>query len=193
MALKTARLTINRDLLPQKWDELGIRFERHSVAKIKDGQPPVDMVLLKPAGSLLSEEDAVGPEPRWNCVLCGLHLKSRDGTEVQGQGQLLITGQRLIGMIDGRAPDGSPGSLAASGSIFCFTFNRDDVYQPHVKKHLLTPSDFGLRSKEDQPIAFQLLIYMGMAYVANNKIGYWHDQNMLNALSEEGRRSLLRS
>jgi translation elongation factor EF-1beta len=62
-----------------------------------------------------------------------------------------------------------------------------------VKKHRLTPSDFSFRSKEEQPVAFQLLVIAAMVYVANDKMGYWHDKNMLRSLSEEGRQGLLRS
>jgi hypothetical protein len=144
MSLKTARLTIDHGLLPQKSDKLGIWFERRSVAKIKAGSPPSDMILVKPAGALLGAEEAVGPEPRWNNVLCGMLIKATDGTEAHGQGQLLITGQRLIGMIDnGTASDGPPLSIGTSGNIFCFTCHRDDVYPPQVKKRRLMPSDLG--------------------------------------------------
>jgi|SRR5579859_41427 len=194
MALKTARLTIDSSSLPQKWDGLGIRFERHSVAKIKATDPPSDMVLIKPAGALLSAEEAVGPEPRYNHILCGMRLKAMDGSDAQGQGQLILTGQRFIGMIDtGTAAGGPPLSVATSGHVFCFAFHRDDVYDPVVKKRRLTPSDFSFRSKDGQPVAFQLQVIMAMAYVANGKMGYWQDANMLRALSEEGRRGLLKS
>jgi hypothetical protein len=194
MPLKTARLTIDRTLLPQKSDKLGIWFERRSVAKVKAGSPPSDMILVKPAGALLHEEEAVGPEPRWNNVLCGMLIKAIDGTEAHGQGQLLITGQRLIGMIDnGTASGGSPLSIGTSGNIFCFTCRRDDVYPPQVKKRRLTPSDFAFQSKQGQPVAFQLLVFAGAVYISNAKMGYWHDKNMLQALSEEGRQGLLRT
>ncbi len=193
MTLKTARFTIDRNMLPQKSSNLGIRLERHSVAKIKATDPPADMVLIKPSGTLLAAAEAVGPEPRWNTILCGLRLKAMDGTDVQGNGQLILTGQRFIGMIDNGTAGGQPFSVASSGSIFCFAFHRDDVYAPQVKKHRLTPSDFSFRSKEEQPVAFQLLVLMAMAYVANDKMGYWHDKNMLHTLSEEGRQGLLRS
>jgi hypothetical protein len=36
-----------------------------------------------------------------------------------------------------------------------------------------------LLSKEEQPVAFQLLVIAAMAYVANDKMGHWHDNNML--------------
>ena len=193
MALKTARLTIDRGLLPQKFDGLGIRFERHSVTTLKTASPPSDMVLIKPAGALLGADEAVGPEPRWNDILCGMRIKALDGTDVRGQGQLLITGQRFIGMIDSDKVASGPPSGTTSGKVFCLSFHRDDVYFPEIKKHRLTPSDFLFRSKEEQPVAFQLLVFAAMVYVANDKMGYWHDRNMLHALSEEGREGLLKS
>jgi hypothetical protein len=88
MGLKTARLTIDRSLLPQRRDDLGVRFERQSVAKIKASDPPSDMVLIRPAGSLLSEEEAVGPEPRSNCIACGIKLTAHDGPAALGSGLL---------------------------------------------------------------------------------------------------------
>ncbi len=194
MALKTASLTIDRSRLPQKWDDLGIRFELHSVAKIKADGPARDMVLLRPAGALLRAESAVGPEPRWNHILCGIRMKALDGTDVQGAGQLIITGQRFIGMVDsGTAAGGRKLSTNTTGAAFCFTFRRDDVYQPEITKHRLTPSDFAFRSKEPQPVAFRLQVFSAVAYVANDKMGYWYDKNMLHCLSEEGRRGLLQA
>jgi hypothetical protein len=191
--LKTVRLVIEHNKLPQKYDKLGVRFERHTVEKAEAGGP-TDMVLIRPAGALLSPDESVGPEPRWNDILCGMRLKAMDGTDVQGQGQLLITGQRLIGMIEnGKATAGPPLSVGTSGNIFCFSCHRDDVYAPQVKKHRLMPSDFHFRSKEEQPVAFALLVFMAMGYVANDKVGYWHDKDMLRALSEEGRQGLLKS
>ena len=146
------------------------------------------MVLVRPVGVLLSTEDGVGPEPRWNTIICGMHLKALNGAHVQGQGQLVITGRRLIGMIDKEmTADGSPLSAPTSGNIFCFTFHRDDVYPPQVKKRRLAPSDFTFRSKEQQPVALQMRVILAMGYIANDKMGYWHDKNMLHALSEDGR------
>jgi hypothetical protein len=190
--LKTARLTISRESLPQQYRELGIRFERQSVAKIKAGSPPSDMVLLRPAAGLLSDDDAVGHEPRWNHILCGLSLKAGDGTAAQGSGQLLITGRRFIGMIDdGTATGAPPLSIRKSGSVFCFTFLRDDVSAPVIKKNMLKPSDFSFRSKAELGAGFQLTVFAAFAYVANGKTNYWHDKNMLYTLSEEGRQGQL--
>lgn len=192
MALKTARLMIDRNALPQKSVALGIRFERRCVAKIKADSPPSDMVLVRSAGALLSAEEAVGPEPSGYSILCGMRLTARDGTDVQGKGQLVITGRRFIGMIgSGTAAGGPPLSVERNGSVFCFTCHRDDVYPPQVKKRRLAPSDFTFLSKEEQPVAFQLLVFAAMVSIADDKMNYWHDKNMLHALSAEGGAKLL--
>ncbi len=194
MALTTATLTIDHSLLPQKYDKLGVRFERRSVTTLKAGAPPKDMVLLRPAGTLLAGDAAIGPEPRWNHILCGISIKTADGTEAHGQGQFIITGQRFIGMIDnGTAGGTSPLSAAKTGKIFCFSFGRDDVSPPEVKKHRLQPSDFTFVGQQGQPVRFRVLIFAGMAYVANDKIGYWHDKDMFRVLSDEGRQGLLKA
>jgi hypothetical protein len=194
MGLKTARLTIDRTLLPQRRNDLGVRFERQSVAKIKASSPPADMILIRPAGSLLSEEDAVGPEPRSNYIMCGMKLTAHDGTAAQGSGLLVITAQRFIGMIgDGVVAGGPPLALDTSGHVFCFTLRRDDVDSPHIKRHRLQPSDFTFRSKEELPTGFQFTVFAALVFIGNGKMGYWHDKNMLHALSEEGREGLLQN
>ncbi len=97
-------------------------------------------------------------------------------------------------MIDSEMTSGGrPLSAATAGSVFCFTCNRDDLCPVQVKKHRLTPSDFSFRSREGQSVAFQLRVIASAVYVANNKMGYWHDKNMLHSLSEEGRKGLLRT
>jgi hypothetical protein len=194
MALKTARLTIDRSLLPQRSNDLGVRFERQSVAKIKASSPPADMILIRPAGSLLSEEDAVGPEPRSSYIMCGMGLRTQDGTAAQGSGLLVITAQRFIGMIDdGMAAGGPLLALDTSGHVFCFTLRRDDVDSPHIIKHRLQPSEFIFRSKRELAAAFQLNVFSALVFIANGKMGYWHDKNMLHALSDEGREGLLQN
>lgn len=191
MALKKARFTLDRSSLPTQNPDLGIRFVRQSVEKFKAGN--ADMVLLRPAGSLLSGEDAVGPEPRFNHVVCGMQLRSRDGTVAEGSGQLIISGQRFLGLIDsGTVTGGPPLDVNTSGNVFCFTFLRSDVYAPEIKKRRMKPSDFTFRSKEELPEGFTCTVFSAMASIANGKTSLWYDKNMLQAISEEGRQSLLR-
>lgn len=194
MSLRTAELTVNRDSLPQQRSDLGIRLVRQTVEKVKTGVPPADKVLIMPAGNALSVDDAVGPEPRWNHLICGIGLQLKSGTVAAGEGQLVITGRRFIGMVDCGTLTGAPAlDLETSGRVYCFTCNRDDVYAPAIKKHRLKPSEFTFRSKEEEEVAFQLVIYAAWVYIVNKKMNYWHDRNMLRAVSDEGRASLLRA
>ena len=75
----------------------------------------------------------------------------------------------------------------------CFTLRRDDVDSPHIKKHRLQPSEFTFRSKKELTATFQFKVFSALAFLANGKMGYWHDKNMLRALSEEGREGLLQN
>jgi len=191
MGLKVARLTLNRTAMPQKYDALGIRFECQSVTTIKRNQ--TEMILLRPASTLLPESEAVGREPRFNLIVCGLHLASGDGTVAQGSGQFVITGQRLLGMIDNGTATGSKPLSPGSGNVFCFALSRDDVYAPEVTRHRFKPSDYIFRAKDEQAVSFCLTVFSGMASVSNGKTQYWHDKNMDYALSAEGRAGLLKT
>lgn len=193
MSLKTADFTLNRNSLPAQRSDVGIRLVRQTVETIKASASPADKVLILPASNLLSGDDAVGPEPHWNHLLCGIGLQLKNGTVAAGAGQLVITGRRFISMIDSGTLTGAPDlDLDTSGHVYCFTINRDDVYLPEMKKHLLKPSEFTFRSKEEQEVAFQFVVYAAVAYIANKKMNYWHDKNMLRAVSDEGRDSFLR-
>jgi len=192
MALKTAALTIDRGGLPQQSVDLGVRSERQVSPDIKGAS--IDKVLIRPAGKLLSEEHAIGPEPRWNHILCGTWLQARAGTVAEGAGQLVVTGQRMIGMIEsGTASRAPPLALNSSGNVFCFTFHHDDVYAPEMKKCRLKPSDFFFRSKEGQTLGFQFLFFNAMIAVPNGKTNYWLDKSMTFMMSAEGRQGLLRA
>jgi hypothetical protein len=94
---------------------------------------------------------------------------------------------------NGAVAGGPPLALDTSGHVFCFTLRRDDVDSPHIKKHRLQPSEFTFRSKKELATAFQLTIFSAFAYIANGKMGYWHDKNMLHAISNEGREGLLQT
>jgi hypothetical protein len=192
MGLKTAHLAIDRSRLPQDRSDLGIRLFRGSVAKMKADRPPADMVLIRPMPDLLSEEEAVGPEPRLRLVLCGMRLKLSDGTVAQGSGLLVVTGRRFIGMIgDGAVAGGPPLASGKSEHAFCFAVGRDDLADPQIKKHLITGSEFSFRDKDRLPGGFQLTIFSIAAAISDGKMIYWQDKNMLRDLSDEGRQKFI--
>ncbi len=191
MSLKTARLTLDNNSMPQHYKDLGIRFVRETVAGNKGGS--TEMVLVRPAASLLPEEEALGPEGSFYLLACGLHLKASDGTTAQGSGQLLITGRRLIGMLTNGSATGSNPLSATTGNVFCFSLNRDDVLPPEVKTRRLKPSEYTFRSRDGLAVQFQLLVFAAMAAIANGKTILWYDKNMNFALSPEGQERLLNS
>lgn len=190
MALKTTRLPLGPSSMPYPCETLGVTLERESVTKIKGGTS--NMVLIRPSRKLLPESEAIGPEPRWHHVLCGLNLRLGDGTVEEGSGQLLITGRRVIGIIDEVLVPRSSGELSTPETAFCFTFLRDDVYPAEKKKNRFPkPSDFTFRSREEQPISFRLIVFSALGSVSSNQLHLWHDKNMIHALSDERRPYLL--
>ena len=112
----------------------------------------------------------------------------------EGAGQLVVTGQRMIGMIESGTASSAPAlALNSSGNVFCFTFHSDDVYAPEMKKRRLKPSDFSFRSKEGQMLGFQFLVFNAMISVPNGKTNYWLDKSTTFIMSAEGRQGLLRA
>ncbi len=195
MGLKTAIYEIDCAALPQQSPFLGLRFERKSIITLKASSPPKDMMVITPATSLLSEEDSVGSEPYFKHIMCGIKLVVMNGTTAEGSGQLLITGHRIIGMIDtGKATNSPPLSPGPSSTVFCFAFHQDDAYPlTLVRKNRLMPSVFLFRGREELAVGFQCGIFAAVAFIANGKMGYWSDKSMLKTMSDEGRRSLLRN
>lgn len=192
MPLKTAIYTIDQDHLPAQIPELGVQFVRENVAMVRVDHPPKDMVLLKPSTKLSSAKDAIGPEPKYYTVLCNLNLQTPDGKVAQGQGQLLITAQRVVGMIEKGALTGNPPLLLkGSGKVYCFTFFRNDVDGLELEKHPITLSKFLFTSKKELEVPFQLSISSAEVSVINNKMAPWHDKHMLDAFSDPGRQVLL--
>jgi len=192
MPLKSAQFTLKRESLPVQSRDLGVRFVLRTVKPPKASQAPVERVLMVPDTKAFRDGESVGPEPLYRHILCGAGLQTGNGTVVAGSGQMVITPQRLLFMVD----DGDVNSklkldINSNGEVYCFYVLRDDVYEPEVKKKRLKPSEFFFRSKEEAPVSFRIAAYAAWAYVAGDHLGYWYDKNMLSALSDEGRQSLL--
>lgn len=195
MTLTTAQFTLDTTSLPTQSKELGVLFVRRAVKGIKEGAPAVDRVLMLPHRKAFADPDVVGPEPSWNHLVCGVGLETGEGKVVAGSGQMVITPQRYLFMVD----DGDVNrkrklklEINSTGVVYCFSVLRDDVYEPEVKKKRLQPSQFFFRSKEEAPIKFRIAAYAAWAYIVNDHMGYWHDKSMVRALSDEGRQSLLK-
>jgi hypothetical protein len=184
VSLKTLTFTMELSGLPASSKELGVRFTREKVEQIKGGT--TEMVLFSPATKLLSEEDAVGPEPTFYRIMCGIDFKDGRGTAAQGTGQLLITPQRLIGMLaDTGQAGGRQLGFSAGSVIFCFSCLRGDVGDPAVDRKRLKPSDFTFSSQPGLPVAFRFTVFAAFAAIANNKMSFWHDDKMEKALGED--------
>ena len=182
MTLKIAMIPARWDSQPQQSAELGVRLAARSVEGFK-GETK-ELVLIRPAANLLAASDAIGPEAKFWQMFCGLSLRLGDGTRKGGSGQLLITEQRFIGMLDQAVgDDGKPKEMDPPGAAYCFTFLRSDVYEPEVEKKRLKPSDFTFRSKEEQAISFRLTVFAAYASVSKDKLHYWHDKDTFRALS----------
>jgi hypothetical protein len=183
MALKTLVAHISESSLPSVSNDLGIRFDRKEVEKYKGGSS--NMVLISPATNLLSEDDAVGPEKTFFRIICEIGLRTGDGTVAQGGGQLIITPERFIGMMDNNGTaNGKELGFGQASVIFCFSCRRNDVGEPDVKKRRLKPSDFAFASRDGQPVAFKFSVFSAFGAIANNKVSMWHDDKMLKVLSE---------
>lgn len=190
MVLIVANLTLTRASMPQQYQEMGIRFERHEIARFKGGVR--DEILLRPAAKLLAVEEDIGPEPRYHLIMSGLQLKFGENKVAQGSGQLVITGKRLLGMIDeGTVSGGVPLSVDASGKVFCFSILHEDVEAPIIKRQRLQPSIYEFRAKDAQTTSFAFTVYSALACVNGNRFQYWHDRDMDHALSIRGRQELL--
>lgn len=190
MRFATSVIPLSQATLPYETAILGIRLERHAVTGLKTGAPPRPMILVRPAARLLADPDLAGPEPRWNEIVCGMELAAGNGGVARGQGHLVITGHRFIGFLN-KGTLGKDAVLEASESAFGFTIHRDDLEPPHLRKRRVMPSEFTFYSREQSDMVLRLLVFGAVAAVANGKTSYWYDQNMLRALSDEGRAQLL--
>lgn len=192
MALTTAQFTLDPASLPTLSKDLGVRFLQRAVKGIAQGAPTVNRILMIPDRNA-ADPATVGPEPRWNHLVCGVGLQTGNGKIVAGSGQMIITAQRYLFMVDDGDIDGTAKlDIKSIGTVYCFYVLRDDVYDPEVKRHRFKPSEFFFRSKEEAPVSFRIAAYAAYAYIVNDQMGYWHDKDMLRALSEAGRQSLLR-
>src|SRR6266516_1910113 len=66
----------------------------------------------------------------------GMTLRLGDGTVAEGAGQIVVTGQRLIGMItDGTVGKAALKEIAGAGSVYAFAFDWDDCDPVEIQKN----------------------------------------------------------
>lgn len=109
------------------------------------------MLLVYPGASSV-------PEPRHVRYGAEMVLRLGDGTVAQDTGQLVITGERLIGMMF-RGTAGGVRLDAASGSVYAFAVGLDDIQPAEPgRKRRGRPTGALIRSRDGGNPAFGLEI-----------------------------------
>ncbi len=178
MPIATGHYTLDLSKLPSKADELRVRFEQQ-------------VVNGKNVQLLIYPDAEPGFEPSYVRYATGMSLQLGDGTVAGRLGQLVVTGQRLVGMITG----GSVGNAAldaSHGAIYVFSIDLDDCYGPVPKTNWRgKPVEAMFRSKEDQRVAFMLHVFSMVATVKNGgEVAYTSLPRLLEHLTPEGRQRL---
>jgi hypothetical protein len=134
-----------------------------------------------------------GPEfePHYVRYGCGIVFRLADGTVAKIRGQLVITGERIIGLIT----DGSAGKVKldeSSGSVYGFTLDLDDLQPPSIKTNWRNkPVEVFILPRQDREPAFLLEVFSVVALMRDNgRAGPTELPNLLHRLTPEGRREL---
>lgn len=179
MPIITSHLTIDRSKLPSKSDKLRVLFKSQLVNRKNN------LLVIYPNAE-------PGFEPAYARYVTAMKLQLSDGTVAQMMGQIVVTGQRLIGMIT----DGSVGKAKlneAVGSIYAFAIDLDDIRPVETKKNWRgKPIEATIRSKESQSPAFLLHIIGGTIAMLKNdgNAAPTTLEAFLERLTPEGRRNL---
>lgn len=176
MAAVASHLTVDLSALPSRSDELGVRFE----SGIANNKEPTLVVFPGTDASF---------EPQHLRYAVYMYLKLSDGTSAGNLGQLIVTGQRIIGMMT----HGSAGGTRldeSKGSVFVFAQSLDDI-QPAETKTRWTGRIAGviIRSRQDQDPAFELEINSVVGTLADSgRLRYGFSfADLMNSLTPEAR------
>jgi hypothetical protein len=178
MPILTSHIAIDWSKLPSKSDKLHARF----VSQLVNGKKR--MLMIYP-------DTGTDFEPIYVRYATGMKLQLGDGTIAQIQGQLVVTGQRLIGMIT----NGSVGKAAlneTAGTVYAFALDLDDIRPVEIKKNWRgLPVEAMFRSKEGQSPAFLLQVFSIVAVIKNNgQVIQTSLPDFLERLTPEGRQNL---
>ncbi len=185
MTIVTGNYTLNRTNLLAQSDELRVRFVPQLVNKKNT------VLMLHPNSELGFEPSyvryAVGMEFRQ------VQLSDRTLIRAQGVGQLVVTGQRLLGMIT----DGSVGKTvlkesAGTGSVYAFALDLDDIRPVEIKKNWRgKPIEAAIESKVGQSPPFGIKVITVHALVKDDGQAILSSlPALLEHLNPEGRRNL---
>lgn len=178
MPIVTSHYTLDFSKLPSKSDTLHVRF----ATQLVNGKNR--LLLIYPNAE-------PGFEPAYVRYATGLKLQADNGAVATGAGQLVVTGQRLFGMIT----DGSVGNAIlkeATGSVYAFSFSLDDMSAVETRKNWLgKPAEALIRSREGLRPAFLLHIFSVVASVRDDgQVIVTTLPALLDRLTPEGRRAL---
>jgi hypothetical protein len=143
VALAACHIKLDLSALPSQSDELGVGFGM-GVGNNKKPQ-----LLIYPGAGAPAEP----PQVRYAVYM---RLALGDGTRAGDLGQLLVSGQRLIGMMTHGSAAGSKLS-ASAGSVYAFTLSLADI-EPARTKAKWTGRVAGviLQSRTEQNPGFML-------------------------------------
>jgi len=154
MAIATATYKLDPSS-PSRSGPLRMRFE----PALLNGKSKV--LMLQP-------ESDPSHEPTFTRYLAGIILKTGDGTIAKELGQVLITDQRVLGMIT----SGTVGDRTLdmdAGSVFVFTIDREDLGRPQTNTNWRgKPIEVQLRSKAGRAPAVLLQVFSVVVAVKND-------------------------
>ncbi|MFL5659578.1 MAG: CHAT domain-containing protein [Ktedonobacteraceae bacterium] len=187
MPIVTGYCTLNLMKLPAKSDELRVRFVPQRVDRKST------LLVLYP-----NSEPGFEPSYVRYTVMMEFRqilLSDRFLTGAHGLGQIVVTGQRLIGMIT----DGSTDKTILSesdGSVYAFAFDLDDIRPIEINKRnwLGKPVEAVIQSKVGQAPIFGLKIFStdpGLFLLKDDgQVTRTSLSAFLKQLTHEGRRNL---
>ncbi len=178
MGISTAKYTLDVAALPVRDETLRIRFD----TQVVNGKNR--LLYLYPASDM-------GAEPTYARFAAGMSLRTGDGIAAQRQGQLIVTGRRLLGMFTSGAVGNQPLN-GGSGSIFAFSIEFDDVATVTPKTNWRgRPVEATIASNNDLDPWFSLHVLVVAASLKNDgKATPTTIQAFLSRITPEGRREL---
>ena len=144
MPIVRGHYILDRSKLPTKADELRVRF----VPQLVNGKNTLQV---------LYPNSEPGFEPLYVRYVVEMKLRLSDGTVAWRPAQIVVTGQRLIGMIT----DGSVGKAVlkeSAGSVYSFALDLDDFGPVEIKKNWRgKPVEALILAKECQSPVFGII------------------------------------
>jgi hypothetical protein len=176
-----SELSIDPGSLPARSEQLGLSFD-HRLVNAKN-----TTLFLHPKGAL--------SEPRYARFVAGLRVKVVNNaltSEVEGQGQLVVSGERLVGMIDAPLLGGAPWRNGNKLRVFAFTLDRDDIGLVHPKTNRLgRPIGLVIAGKETLRPWLAVEVIATPAFLRNSgEAGPSSIPNLMDRLTPSGRDSL---